>query len=48
MNEPLLGAGDALDVEIRFKQVYDHSLGVYVNDQNSFVVSRVFNIVPKA
>jgi hypothetical protein len=46
--EHLLGAGDALDVEITYKQTLDPELGVYVNDQNSFVVSRVIKPVPRA
>lgn len=43
--EHLLGAGDALDVEITFRQTRDEKLGVYVNDPNSFVVSRVIGPV---
>jgi hypothetical protein len=46
--EILLGSGDALDVEITFKQTFDPSLGVYVNDQNSFVITRVIKPVPSA
>jgi hypothetical protein len=46
--EILLGAGDALDVEITFKQAFDPSLGVYVNDQNSFVIAKVIRSVPRA
>lgn len=46
--EHLLGAGDALDVEITYKQTFDSELGVYVNDQNSFVVSRVIKPVPRS
>jgi hypothetical protein len=46
--EILLGSGDALDVEITFKQTFDPSLGVYVNDQNSFVITRVIKPVPRA
>ena len=45
--EHLFGAGDALDVEITFKQNYDKNLGVYVNDTNSFVVTKVIQVVPK-
>lgn len=46
--EVLFGAGDAIDVEITFKQNYDRSLGVYVNDQNSFVVTRVIRAVSRS
>lgn len=43
--EYLLGAGDALDVEITFRQFLEPQLGVYVNDQNSFVVSKVEKVI---
>lgn len=43
----LIGSGDALDVEITYKQTFDPPLGVYVNDSNSFVVSRVIRPVPR-
>jgi hypothetical protein len=46
--EHLLGAGDALDVEITYKQALDKKLGVYVNDPNSFVVARVIKPVPRS
>lgn len=46
--EHLLGAGDALDVEITYRQVLDPDLGVYINDQNSFVVTRVIRPVPRS
>jgi hypothetical protein len=45
--EVLLGAGDALDVEIAFKQRYDPTLGVFVNEQNSFVITKVIKPVPR-
>jgi hypothetical protein len=44
----LFGAGDALDVEITFKQHYDSALGVWVNDPNSFVITRVIRPVPRS
>jgi len=44
--EYLLDAGDALDVEIGFRQYYDPQLTVYVNDQNSFVITKVTQVVP--
>jgi hypothetical protein len=43
-----LGAGDALDAEISYRQAFDSELGVYVNDPNPFVISRVIRPVPKA
>jgi hypothetical protein len=45
--EHLLGSGDALDVELTYKQTFDSALGVYVNDPNSFVVTRVIRPVPR-
>ncbi len=44
----LLGAGDALDVEVTYRQSFDSALSVYVNDQNSFVVTRVIRTVPRS
>jgi hypothetical protein len=46
--ELLLGAGDALDVEIAFKQRYDGELGLFVNEPNSFVVTKVVRPVPRS
>jgi hypothetical protein len=46
--EFLLGAGDALDVEITYKQAFDPAIRVYVNDPNSFVITRVIKPVPRA
>jgi hypothetical protein len=45
--EVLLGAGDALDAELTFKQNYDATLGVWINDPASFVVSRVLKAIPR-
>jgi hypothetical protein len=45
--EILFGSGDALDVEITFKQNYDSALGIFVNDPNSFVITRVIRPVPR-
>jgi hypothetical protein len=45
--EYLIGAGDALDVVISFKQNRDDQLGVYVNDPNSYVVARVVKPIPR-
>lgn len=44
--EILFGSGDALDVEIIYKQRFDPSLGLYVNDPSSFVITRIFRAVP--
>jgi hypothetical protein len=46
--EHLLGSGDALDAELTYKQTLEAELGVYVNDPNSFVVTRVIRSVPRA
>jgi hypothetical protein len=45
--EVLLGAGDALDAELTFKQNYDAALGVWINDPASFVVSKVLKAIPR-
>lgn len=45
--EYLMGAGDALDVDVSFQQHYDESLGVYKNDPNSFVISQVTKVIPR-
>ena len=45
--EYLIGTGDALDVEITFKQTFDARLGVYVNDPNSFVIAKMIQPVPR-
>jgi len=42
-----LGAGDALDAVVTYRQVLDSKLGVHVNDQNSFVISEVKAVVPR-
>jgi hypothetical protein len=43
----LIGAGDALDVEISSKQTFDEQLKVFVTDPNSYVVTKVLAHVPK-
>jgi len=45
--EILFGSGDALDVEIVYRQHFDPSLGLYVNDANSFVITRVIQAIPR-
>lgn len=45
--EVLLGAGDALDVELSFKQNYDKTLGVWINDPASYVVTKVLRPIPR-
>lgn len=44
----LFGSGDALDVVLTFKQNFDDELGVYTNDQNSYVVREVIRPVARA
>jgi len=46
--EYLIGAGDALDVQIAFKQAFDPTLSVYVNNPNSFVIVKVIRHVPRS
>jgi hypothetical protein len=46
--EILLGAGDALDADITFKQDHDKTLGVWINDPASYVVTKVLRAVPRA
>jgi hypothetical protein len=43
----LLGAGDALDAELTFKQNYDKTLGVWINDPQSYVVTKVLRPIPR-
>lgn len=45
--EVLLGAGDALDAELTFKQNYDKTLGVWINDPQSYVVTKVLRAIPR-
>jgi hypothetical protein len=45
--EYLIGSGDALDVILTYRQQFDEQLGVYVNDPNSFRVTRVIRPVPR-
>jgi hypothetical protein len=46
-HEVVFGAGDALDVEISFKQIFSPELGIYENDNTSYVISRVVRAVPR-
>jgi hypothetical protein len=46
--EILIGQGDALDVELTYEQNYDDTLGVYVNDQHTFQITKVFAPIPRA
>ena len=46
--EHLLGADDALDVILAWRQHFDETLGVYKNDSNSFVVKEVVRPVPRS
>jgi len=45
--EYLIGSGDALDAILSYRQSYDESLGLYINDPNSFVIKRVIKPVPR-
>jgi hypothetical protein len=45
--ELLIGHGDALDVELAFDQIYDPNLGVWLNDPQTYSVSRVLAHVPR-
>jgi hypothetical protein len=45
--EYLIGAGDALDVEITVMQHYDKKLGVYVNDPKRYLITRVIEVISK-
>jgi hypothetical protein len=43
----VFGAGDALDVEISYRQTYSPEFGILENDNGSFVVSKVVATVPR-
>lgn len=47
-HEVLIGQGDAIDVELVYEQEYDDAIRLYVNDSSSFVIARVFGVVPSA
>jgi hypothetical protein len=47
-HEVVFGAGDALDAEIGYSQTYSPDLGIYENDNASYVISKVVNLVPRA
>jgi hypothetical protein len=44
--EFLIGAHDAIDAIVTFKQRFDANLGIFVNDPNSFLISRVIRLIP--
>jgi hypothetical protein len=46
--EILIGHGDAIDAEIKYQQIYDDTLGTWVNDTHTFEVVRVISHIPKA
>ena len=46
--EYLIGQGDALDVRLSYQQDFDESLGVYVNDPQTFEVSEVIAPIARA
>lgn len=41
-----LGAGDALDAVVAYRQEYDSKLKLYKNDENSYVIIEVKRVVP--
>ena len=41
-----LGAGDALDAVLNYKETFLPSVGTFIIDHNSFVVAKVFDVVP--
>jgi hypothetical protein len=43
----LIGAGDALDVQLEYEQQYDDKLGLYVNDSATFRVVKVDRYLSK-
>ena len=47
-HEIMFGQGDALDVELTYEQEFDESLGVFVNDQRTFKVTKVYRPLPRA
>lgn len=47
-HEVLFGAGDALDVEISYKQTFSPELGIHENDSTSYVISKVARTIPRA
>lgn len=46
--EVLLGAGDALDAQLTFKQTYDKALGIWINDPQSYIVPKILKAVQRA
>lgn len=47
-HEVVFGAGDALDVEVTYTQTYSPELGIYENNNTSYVITKVINLVPRA
>lgn len=43
----VIGAGDALDVELAWVQVFDEQINMYVNDQSTFEVVRVIDVIQR-
>lgn len=46
-HEVLFGAGDPLDVEISYRQTFSLDLGIFENDNSSYVISKVIAAVPR-
>jgi hypothetical protein len=45
--EVLFGAGDALDVDIEFNQAYLDDVEVFKNDPQSYIITKVYQVVPR-
>lgn len=43
--EEIIGGGDALEVVLKYVQVYDAEIGVYVNDPSTFEIVAVRNVI---
>jgi hypothetical protein len=46
-HDVVFGAGDAIDVEINYRQTFSPDLGLFENDNSSYVVSKVVATVPR-
>ena len=45
--EIVIGSGDALDVELRYTQLYDDKIGIYVNEPSTFEVTKVIDVIQR-
>ncbi len=46
-HEVVFGAGDAMDVEINYRQTFSADLGIFENDNGSYVISKVIGTVTR-